>query len=140
MRITSTTSVPVRAKEITAAGPAEAMTTPLPTNRPAPITPPSAIMCMCRRCRARRSPLEAESGAVIGATAAGSCTRAASHEFLVFRQVPHRLRQGVAAERVNELLRHHHFQQGRLAGALRRVRGVHSGPHLGMQLDGVANG
>src|SRR5205814_2315453 len=53
MRITSTTSVPVRAKETTAAGPAEAMTTPLPTNRPAPITPPSAIMCMCRRCSAR---------------------------------------------------------------------------------------
>src|SRR6267154_972767 len=66
MRITSTTSVPVRAKEITAAGPAEAMTTPLPTNRPAPITPPRAIMCMWRRCSARRSPLESESGAVCG--------------------------------------------------------------------------
>src|SRR5436309_5066513 len=138
MRITSTTSVPVRAKETTAAGPAEAMTTPLPTNRPAPITPPSAIMCMCRRCSARRSPLEAESGAVIGAAAAGSCTRAASHEFLVFRQVPYRLRQGVTPERVTELLRHHHFQHGRLAGALRRGRGAQCGPHIGEPLEGEA--
>jgi hypothetical protein len=54
MRITSTTSMPVMAKEMMAAGPAEPMTTPLPTNRPAPITPPSAIICMCRRCSVLR--------------------------------------------------------------------------------------
>src|SRR2546421_6696493 len=138
MRITSTTSVPVRAKETTAAGPGEAMTTPLPTNRPAPITPPSAIMCMCRRCSARRSPLEAESGAVIGGTAAGYCTQVASHEFLVFREVPHRLRQGVTAERVTELLRHHHFQHGRLAGALCGSRGAQRGGDVGEPLEGDA--
>ena len=31
---------------IGAAGPAAAMTTPLPTKRPAPMTPPRAIICM----------------------------------------------------------------------------------------------
>src|SRR2546421_220043 len=114
------------------------MTTPLPTNRPAPITPPSAIMCMCRRCSARRSPLEAESGAVIGGTAAGYCTQVASHEFLVFREVPHRLRQGVTAERVTELLRHHHFQHGRLAGALCGSRGAQRGGDVGEPLEADA--
>src|SRR5882672_6742430 len=56
MRITSTTSAPVSANETTAAGPAACTTTPLPTNRPAPITPPSAISSMCRRRRVRFSP------------------------------------------------------------------------------------
>src|SRR5437879_13891259 len=92
MRITSTTSVPVRANEMTAAGPAAPMTTPLPTNRPAPITPPSAIICMCRRRSERRSPLDAALGRVIGGGSRGNGTPAASHEFLVFLEVPDRLR------------------------------------------------
>ena len=61
MRITRTTSVPVSANDRTAAGPAALMTTPLPTKSPAPITPPSAIICMCRLCRVRCSPLDSTS-------------------------------------------------------------------------------
>src|SRR5471030_724395 len=57
MRMTSTTSSPVIAKEITAAGPAALMTTPLPTNSPAPMTPPRAIIVMCLCFRLWRSPL-----------------------------------------------------------------------------------
>ncbi len=38
-----------------AAGPADFTTTPLPTNSPAPITPPNAISSMCRRRRVRLS-------------------------------------------------------------------------------------
>src|ERR1700704_2305874 len=44
---TKTISSPVIAKETTAAGPAALMTTPLPTNSPAPMTPPKAIIIMC---------------------------------------------------------------------------------------------
>src|ERR1019366_2358438 len=58
MRITSTTSSPVITKEMTAAGPAALMTTPLPTKRPAPMTPPRAIIIMCRCFKLWRSPLE----------------------------------------------------------------------------------
>src|ERR1700736_4685506 len=57
MRITSTTSSPVITNDRTAAGPAALMTTPLPTKRPAPMTPPRAIMVMCRCLRPWRSPL-----------------------------------------------------------------------------------
>src|SRR6202034_726607 len=57
MRITSTTSSPVITKATTAAGPAALITTPLPTNRPAPMTPPRAIIVMCRCFRLWRSPL-----------------------------------------------------------------------------------
>ena len=42
-----TISRPVIANETTAAGPADLMTTPLPTNRPAPMAPPKAIIIMC---------------------------------------------------------------------------------------------
>ena len=56
--MTSTTRSPVMAKESTAAGPADLMTTPLPTNRPAPMTPPSAIIVMWRCLKLWRSPLE----------------------------------------------------------------------------------
>ncbi|MNY58564.1 hypothetical protein D3C86_1949120 [compost metagenome] len=48
MRMIRMTSTPVTRKEIRAAGPADWMTTPLPTNRPAPMTPPRAIMAMWR--------------------------------------------------------------------------------------------
>src|SRR5882757_4964561 len=58
MRITSTTSSPVITNERTAAGPAALITTPLPTKRPAPMTPPRAIIVMCRCLRPWRSPLE----------------------------------------------------------------------------------
>src|SRR5277367_4101025 len=54
MRITRTTKSPVITKENTAAGPAALMTTPLPTKRPAPMTPPSAIIVMCRCFKLRR--------------------------------------------------------------------------------------
>src|ERR1700679_3785252 len=57
MRITSTTSSPVMTKDTTAAGPVAWITTPLPTNRPAPMTPPRAIMVMCRCFKLWRSPL-----------------------------------------------------------------------------------
>src|SRR3984893_13225259 len=137
MRITSTTSVPVRAKEITAAGPAAPMTTPLPTNRPAPITPPSAIICMCRRRSERRSPLEAGLGMVI-AGSRGNCTPAASHEFLVFLEVPDRLGQGVTAEWITQLLRHHHLQHGGLAGALRGGGRAQGRRDVGQSLDAHA--
>src|SRR6202030_4397366 len=130
MRITSTTSVPVRAKEITAAGPAAPMTTPLPTNRPAPITPPSAIICMCRRRSERRSPLDAGLGMVIGG--------GASHEFLVFLEVPDRPGQGVTAEWIAELLRHHHLQYRRLAGTLGGGGGAQGGRDVGQSLDAHA--
>ncbi len=36
----------VRAKDSTAAGPADCTTTPLPTNSPTPMTPPKAIISM----------------------------------------------------------------------------------------------
>ena len=45
-------------KERLAAGPADWITTRLPTNRPAPITPPRAIMVICRSFNPWRSPLE----------------------------------------------------------------------------------
>src|ERR1700733_6042426 len=64
MRITSTTSNPVMMKETTAAGPAALMTTPLPTNRPAPMTPPRAIIVMGRGLKAWRSPLEGAGNSV----------------------------------------------------------------------------
>jgi hypothetical protein len=66
MRITSTTSSPVITNERTAAGPAALMTTPLPTKRPAPMTPPRAIIIMCRCLRLWRSPLEGSEGALTG--------------------------------------------------------------------------
>src|SRR6476620_2944532 len=47
----SNVMMPAMRKEMIAAGPAPPMTTPLPTNRPAPITPPRAIRFMCRRFR-----------------------------------------------------------------------------------------
>src|SRR5271170_4590095 len=65
MRITKTTSRPVSANETTAAGPAELTTTPLPTNNPAPMTPPSAIICMWRRCSPRLSPVDASTEVAI---------------------------------------------------------------------------
>src|ERR1700730_6354670 len=138
MRITSTTSVPVRAKEITAAGPAAPMTTPLPTNRPAPITPPSAIICMCRRRSERRSPLEAESGRLICGSSRGNCTPAASHEFLVFLEVADRLGQSVTAEWITELLRHHHLQHRGLAVTLRCGRRAQGRRDVGQSLDAHA--
>src|SRR5882672_11260288 len=138
MRITSTTSVPVRANEITAAGPAAPMTTPLPTIRPAPITPPSAIICMCRRRSERRSPLDAGLGMVIGGASRGNCTPAASHEFLVFLEVPDRLGQGVTAEWITELLRKHHLQHRRLAGTLRRGGRAQGRGDVGQSLDAHA--
>ena len=58
MRMTSTTSRPVMRKERIAAGPADLMTTPLPTNSPAPMTPPRAIMVMCRCLSPCESPGE----------------------------------------------------------------------------------
>ena len=69
MRITSTTSNPVITKETTAAGPVALMTTPLPTNRPAPMTPPKAIMVMCRCFRLWRRPLEGGALELLGFTA-----------------------------------------------------------------------
>src|SRR5215472_15181669 len=120
MRITSTTSVPVRAKEMTAAGPAEPMTTPLPTNSPAPITPPSAIICMWRRCSERRRPLAARSGAA----ALALIGPALSRERLVLGEVPHGLRERVAAERVAELLGDHHLEHGGAALGLGRRGGA----------------
>lgn len=49
MRMTSTTSTPAIRYESTAAGPVWLITAPEPTNSPAPITPPSAIIVTCRR-------------------------------------------------------------------------------------------
>src|SRR5207237_143773 len=138
MRSPATTSVPARANEITAAGPAAPMTTPLPTNRPAPITPPSAIICMWRRRSERRSPLDAAPGRVIGEGSRGNCTPAASHEFLVFLEVPDRLGQGVTAEWITELLRHHHLQHRRPAGALRRGGRAQGRRDVGQSLDAHA--
>src|ERR1700731_3012526 len=138
MRITSTTSVPVRAKEIPAPGPAAPMTTPLPTNRPAPIPPPSAIICMCRRRSERRSPLDAGLGRLIGGSSRGACTPAASHEFLVFLEVADRLRQGVTAEWITELLRHHHLQHRGPAGTLRRGGRAQGRRDVGQSLDAHA--
>ena len=46
MRITMKTIVPARMYEISAAGPAAAIAALLPTNRPAPITPPTVIIVM----------------------------------------------------------------------------------------------
>src|ERR1700722_3901748 len=59
MPITTPTTNPVMTKDRPAAGPAALMTTPLPTKRPAPMTPPSAIIVMCRCFKPWRSPLEA---------------------------------------------------------------------------------
>src|SRR5215217_6931457 len=53
MRITRTTITPVITKEMIAAGPVWFITAPLPTKRPAPITPPSEIIVMWR-CRSER--------------------------------------------------------------------------------------
>src|SRR5260221_10122706 len=106
MRITSTTSAPVRANEITAAGPAAPMTTPLPTNRPAPITPPSAIICICRRRSERRSPPDAGLGRVIGGGARGEFTPAAAHEIFVFFQVAGPPGQGGPGGKDTPLLPH----------------------------------
>src|SRR5215472_14440152 len=142
MRITSTTSVPVRAKEMTAAGPAEPMTTPLPTNSPAPITPPSAIICMWRRCSERRRPLAARSGAAVlaltGAAPSGRCTRWPSHELLVPGEVPHRLGERVAAERVAELLGDHHLEHRGAPLGLRGRRGAQRRLEVVEPLDGDA--
>ncbi len=44
IRITITTSTPARAYESRMPGPVDAMPAPEPTNRPAPITPPIAII------------------------------------------------------------------------------------------------
>ncbi|AJQ45767.1 hypothetical protein N805_00335 [Pseudomonas putida S13.1.2] len=41
-----------------AAGPADAISEPEPMNSPAPITPPSAIMVMCRCLRLCFKPLD----------------------------------------------------------------------------------
>ncbi len=60
--MTSTISIPVITNETTAAGPADLMTTPLPTKSPAPMTPPSAIIVMCRCFKVWRSPLEGAAG------------------------------------------------------------------------------
>src|ERR1700694_3627742 len=138
MRITSTTSVPVRAKEITAAGPAAPMTTPLPTNRPAPITSPSAIISIGRRRSERRSPLDSGLGRLIGGSSRGNCTPAASHEFLVFLEVADRLGEGVTAEWIAELLRHHHLQHRRLAGTLRGGGRAQGRRDVGQSLDAHA--
>src|SRR5580658_9602248 len=121
MRITSTTSVPVSANEITAAGPAEPMTTPLPTKSPAPITPPSAIICMWRRRSERRRPEDPGSSCRIGC-ALVMATRSASDELLVLLEVAHRLGEGIAPERIAEFLRHHQFEHRGLAVALRAGR------------------
>src|ERR1700681_2789104 len=139
MRITSTTSVPVRAKEITAAGPAEPMTTPLPTKSPAPMTPPSAIICMWRRRSERRSPSGAGTCAGIACSPASGVrvegTQPALHEFLVFLEVAHGRRERVTPERITELLRHHHLQHRGLAVALRPG----SGPQRRRDVSGVLN-
>ncbi len=49
--MTSVTITPPIRYDRIAAGPAVAMIAPEPTNRPAPITPPSAIIVMCRCLR-----------------------------------------------------------------------------------------
>src|SRR5580658_11155065 len=121
MRITSTTSVPVSANEITAAGPAEPMTTPLPTKSPAPITPPSAIICMWRRRSERRRPDDPGASCRIGC-ALVMATRSASYELLVLLEVAHRLGEGIAPERIAEFLRHHQLEHRGLAVALRARR------------------
>src|ERR1700733_7349920 len=144
MRITSTTSVPVSAKEMTAAGPAEAITTPLPTNRPAPMTPPSAIISMWRRRSERRSPVGAAATVTAAAVAVTACSVAiggwsasrALHVVAVLLQVADRLRQCLGAERVAELLRHHHLEHRRLAVALRPRGGAHRRLDVGEALDG----
>lgn len=51
MRRTSSARTPASPNEMSTAGPASAMPAPVPTNRPAPITPPSAIMVTCRSRR-----------------------------------------------------------------------------------------
>ncbi|MDT8871434.1 hypothetical protein RAA17_11030 [Komagataeibacter rhaeticus] len=51
MRMISMTSRPTPAKASRAAGPAAAMTALLPTNRPAPMAPPKAIMMIWRCLR-----------------------------------------------------------------------------------------
>ena len=70
MRITSTTSVPVITKEKTAAGPAALITTPLPTKSPAPMTPPSEIIVICRCLKLWRSPLDGVAVGIRGVTLA----------------------------------------------------------------------
>lgn len=48
--------MPAIRKESSAAGPAAAMIVPLPTNRPAPMVPPMAIIVICRCLRPLLSP------------------------------------------------------------------------------------
>src|SRR5258708_10278637 len=124
MRITSTTGVPVSGKEMRAAGPAAPITTPRPTNGPAPMTPPSAIICMCRRRSERRRPLASRPGRLM-----------ASRVLPVFLEIAHRLRQGVTAERITELLRHQHLEDRGPAGALRGRRRAQRGRDVGEPLD-----
>src|SRR5262249_31905366 len=137
MRMTSTTSVPVSAKEMTAAGPAEPMTTPLPTKRPAPMTPPRAIICMCRRRSERRNPLESRpgTGVLMALLAESPLMAPASGELLVFLEVPHRLRQRIAAEGIPERLCHEHLEHRGAARALRGGRRAQRGPDVGEPLD-----
>src|SRR5215469_4814161 len=139
MRMTSTTSAPVIAKEMTAAGPAARMTTPLPTKSPAPMTPPSAIICMWRRRSERRSPASAGNSVVSArSTAIGTagCGAAPSGELLVFREIADRFRQGIPAERIPELLRHHHLEHRGLAVALCPRGIVQRRRDVGESLDG----
>jgi hypothetical protein len=51
MNMTSVTMTPPIRYDRIAAGPAVAIMEPEPTNRPAPMTPPSAIIVMCRCLR-----------------------------------------------------------------------------------------
>src|SRR5579872_3547610 len=128
MRITSTTRVPVSANESTAAGPAEPMTTPLPTKRPAPITPPSAIICMCRRCNERRSPVAA-------GICASTLALTASGELLILGEVPHGLRERITAEGVAELPGHHDLEHRGPAFTLCGRRGAQRGRDVFEPLD-----
>src|SRR6516162_3444416 len=113
MRITSITSRPVRANEITAAGPAELMMTPLPTKRPAPITPPSAIICMCRFRSVRRKPVVF----IRGDDPPGSS------EGFVLVEVSDRLGERVAPEGIAQLLRDHDIEHRGAALVLGRGGG-----------------
>src|SRR6201991_3712107 len=54
--MTRTITPPAIKNDTTAAGPVAWMTTPLPTNKPAPMTPPSAIKFIWRRLRLWRKP------------------------------------------------------------------------------------
>src|SRR5579864_1474735 len=129
MRITSTTRVPVSANESTAAGPAEPMTTPLPTNRPAPITPPSAIICMCRRCSERRNPVAA------AGTCASTLAFTVSGELLILGEVAHGFGERITAERVAELPGHHDLEHRGPAVTLCGRRGTQRGRDVLETLD-----